>query len=73
MKKLAIATATVMLSCGIAHAADMRPVYKAPVAAPPAYYNWTGFYVGGHLGWADGDTRIDWTGNAFEFQSPAVG
>src|SRR5579864_8842916 len=37
-------------------AADMpvkAPIYKAPVLAP--VYNWTGFYLGGHIGgaWSD--------------------
>ena len=45
-----------MLS-GAAMAADLsRPVYKAPPAgALPVTYDWTGFYVGGHVGygWAD--------------------
>lgn len=46
-----------------AGAADIaRPVYKAP---PPvaAIYNWTGFYVGGNIGWGwsngDGDILIN--------------
>ena len=42
---------------GAAMAADLsRPVYKAPPAgALPVTYDWTGFYVGGHIGygWAD--------------------
>ena len=34
-----------------AGAADIaRPVYKAPVVAPPPAFTWTGFYVGGHVG-----------------------
>ena len=39
-----------------AYAADMAPSYKAPpMMAPVAVYNWTGFYIGGHIGggWAD--------------------
>ena len=40
-----------------AMAADLsRPVYKAPPAgALPVTYDWTGFYIGGHIGygWAD--------------------
>ena len=46
---------------GAAMAADIsRPVYKAPPAgALPVAYDWTGFYVGGHVGygWADKDWR----------------
>jgi outer membrane immunogenic protein len=41
---------------GPAFAADMAPAYKAqPMAPPVALYNWTGFYIGGHIGggWAD--------------------
>jgi outer membrane immunogenic protein len=45
-----------MLS-GAALAADIaRPVYKAPPAGVmPVAYDWTGFYIGGHVGygWAD--------------------
>jgi outer membrane immunogenic protein len=39
-----------------ANAADIRlPVKAAPPAYVQAYYNWTGFYVGAHVGygWAD--------------------
>src|SRR2546421_9628402 len=38
---------------GAAMAADIsRPVYKAPPAgALPVTYDWTGFYVGGHVGY----------------------
>lgn len=39
---------------GVANAADLppRPYTKAPppVTAPAIVYNWTGFYIGGHLG-----------------------
>jgi outer membrane immunogenic protein len=54
MKKIAFATAALsMLLAGAASAADLaaRPYTKAP---PPvaAVYNWTGFYVGGHVGGA---------------------
>ena len=42
---------------GAAVAADLsRPVYKAPPAgALPVAYDWTGLYIGGHIGygWAD--------------------
>jgi outer membrane immunogenic protein len=44
-----------------AAAADLgaRPIGKAPVMAPVALYNWSGFYVGGHIGGLWGDK--DWT------------
>jgi outer membrane immunogenic protein len=46
MKALTLAAAVAALAAGPALAADM------PVKAPPlALYNWSGVYVGGHLGW----------------------
>ncbi len=49
------------LMSSTAMAADIaRPVYKAPPAgALPVAYDWTGFYVGGHVGY--GWARKDWT------------
>ena len=45
-----------------AQAADMPPLaFKAPSAAP-ASYDWTGFYLGGHLGDAWGSSR--WTASS---------
>ncbi|HEX2654757.1 MAG TPA: outer membrane protein [Xanthobacteraceae bacterium] len=50
------------LSMGLhagAQAADMRaPMYKAPAAAAPMVFNWTGIYAGVNLGgaWTSGDS-----------------
>jgi outer membrane immunogenic protein len=53
--------AAVMLG-GAAQAADM-PVKARPLPPAPVMYNWTGFYIGGHIGGAwvnrDGDHRFD--------------
>jgi outer membrane immunogenic protein len=40
---------------GMALAADLRPIAKAPPKPPVLAYNWTGFYIGAHGGgaWAD--------------------
>jgi len=47
-------TLAVSAVAGVANAADLppRPYTKAPppVTAPAIVYNWTGFYIGGHLG-----------------------
>jgi len=55
MKRLLlVATGLVMLAVPAA-AADVRmPVTKAPPVLPPMaqVYNWTGFYIGGHVGGA---------------------
>jgi len=41
-----------------AYAADIaRPVYKAP-PAPITTYNWTGFYIGGNVGYARGKSNF---------------
>jgi len=56
---LALAAATLALGVTAASAADLgqRPVYKAqPMQV--AIYNWTGFYVGGHAGYAWGREEI---------------
>ena len=56
MKKFLLATvALVALGATVpALAADMgaRTYTKAPAYAPAPIYNWTGFYVGGHIGGA---------------------
>ena len=61
MKKYLLATVA-LLTCGatVALAADLgaRPYYtKAPAPIPAPIYNWTGFYIGGHVGGAFGDTN----------------
>lgn len=47
-------------------AADLgaRTYTKAPMMAPAAVYNWTGFYIGGHVGGAFSDRSNDF-GTAF--------
>ncbi|MFO1110566.1 MAG: outer membrane protein [Bradyrhizobium sp.] len=56
MNKVAFAGAVVLLSAGVASAADLaaRPYTKAP-APIVSVYNWTGFYIGinGGYGWND--------------------
>lgn len=63
MKKTILAgLALSLLAVGAlpAAAADLstQPIYRAPTITP-SYYNWTGFYVGGHVGGAWSDK--DWT------------
>ena len=57
---LALAAATLALGITAASAADIgqRPVYKAQPAPMMAAYNWSGFYVGGHLGYAWGSEEV---------------
>jgi outer membrane immunogenic protein len=55
MKKIVLGSALLAALAGPALAADMppRPYAKAPAyTAPALVYNWTGFYIGGHVGGA---------------------
>jgi outer membrane immunogenic protein len=55
MKKFLLGSAALIAFAAPALAADLpaRPYTKAPVyTAPAAVYNWTGFYIGGHVGGA---------------------
>jgi outer membrane immunogenic protein len=64
MKKLVLGTIGLMalsIASVPASAADLaaRPYTKAPMMAPAPIYNWTGFYIGGHVGGAfGGDNNI---------------
>jgi len=63
MKKLLIASITVVaLGTGVAGAADL-PVKAPPPPPPPPPFNWTGCYIGGNVGgaWAQGN----WTDSLF--------
>src|SRR5439155_12437937 len=55
MKKILLGAAALAAMAAPAFAADMpaRPYTKAPAyTAPQVVYNWTGFYIGGHVGGA---------------------
>jgi len=56
--KLSVAAVMLVSVSAVSEAADVAraPAYRPPPPAMPLIYNWTGFYVGGHVGvgWADG-------------------
>ena len=58
MKRILL-SAVVVASAVPAFAADL-PV-KAPMVAPVVVYNWTGFYVGGNVGYSWGRAKTDQT------------
>ena len=66
MKKLLSALAGIALAApvGAALAADLRLPVKAPIMAPVEVYNWTGFYVGGNVGYSWGRETTDIVGAA---------
>jgi opacity protein-like surface antigen len=58
----------------VALAADMplkAPIAKAPIAAPP--YDWSGLYVGGHIGYLWGRTHVEEDGVVTEPGAPTDG
>ena len=75
MKKLLLSAATLTVFAAPAWAADMpaRTYTKAPVyTAPAVIYNWTGFYIGGHVGGAfAGDNSL--TGSDGRFMGGVQG
>ena len=69
MKRLLFGVAALMALASPVMAADMpaRTYTKAPIYTPPqAIYNWTGFYIGGHVGgaWA-GDNSLQSSNGRF--------
>jgi outer membrane immunogenic protein len=74
---VALAASTALSLCS-AVAADLPPAPPlsrapvAPIAYAPPVYNWTGFYVGGHLGgsFADSSWSDPFTGGKNSFNSP---
>ena len=69
MKKILLGAVACVVFAAPAFAADMpaRPYTKAPVyKAPEVIYNWTGFYLGGHIGGAfPGGSSLDTTDARF--------
>jgi outer membrane immunogenic protein len=57
-----IATLVVAVAPLAASAADLPPAYKAPQYVAPAYFSWTGFYVGLNAGYGFGSS--DWSASA---------
>jgi outer membrane immunogenic protein len=74
MKRLPIyfASAAMLLSPLAAHSADLpaQTYTKAPAVVPPPVFSWTGFYVGGNIGYAWANNN--WTDSLFQtsFNNP---
>jgi len=72
----AFACTTALVSTGAASAADLgaRPYTKAP-AYMESMFNWTGFYVGGHIGgaWTNEQFTNNGTGAPFGDLTPGQG
>jgi outer membrane immunogenic protein len=63
MIKCVLAATALVATVSVASAADMsRPVYKATPAPAPVAYNWSGFYIGAHGGYAWGELNPSFAG-----------
>lgn len=74
MRGLAFGLALVL--AGAAQAADLNGYdgsSKDGLAGP--VYNWSGLYIGGHVGYADGgwDGRLEWMGDSSLWDNPSQG
>jgi outer membrane immunogenic protein len=68
MKKIALTTVALLGLTGLSFAADLPMNAPPPMVVPVAVYNWSGFYIGGHIGWGwsnIGSTELDPGTNAF--------
>jgi high affinity Mn2+ porin len=72
MRGLRVIAVGLILSAGGACAADLSAALptKAPPPAVPAAYDWTGFYLGGHAGYALGGSN--WSSTQAGVAAPAV-
>src|ERR1700761_4500081 len=61
-------TSVVLATFSCATAADLPVSY--PVKAIVGLYDWTGFYVGGHMGYAGGNSN--WTANPTQAGLPST-
>jgi high affinity Mn2+ porin len=69
LRALGSGSATCLVTVTVCQAADINAMpLKAPPLAPS--YDWSGFYVGGHLGLATGNS--DWTANPAQAGLPAT-
>ena len=69
MKKHIVAAAFIAISSASAFAADLPARVAAPVAYVPPF-SWTGFYLGGELGWIQ--TKPEYTTGALLLGAPFV-
>jgi outer membrane immunogenic protein len=69
---IAVIAAAFTACAQVASAADM-PVKAPPRPAPPPVYNWTGFDVGGHVGYLWGRTHVEEDGAVVEDGAPTNG
>jgi outer membrane immunogenic protein len=61
IRKFSMATAALIAATGAAAAADLPRRSPPPVFVPPPLFTWTGFYVGGDIGYAWGKDGVNTT------------
>jgi outer membrane immunogenic protein len=59
IRKFSMATVVLMAATGSALAADLPSRRPPPVFVPPPIFSWTGFYIGGDIGYAWGRDSVN--------------
>ncbi|WP_454918150.1 outer membrane protein [Xanthobacter sediminis] len=70
LKRALLGVSALALLAGSASAADLSGRYAYPVKAavvPVALFSWTGFYVGGNVGWGWASNSFDATSGLFTY------
>jgi len=71
IRKFFVATAVLMAGSASALAADLPSRRPPPVYAPLPIFTWTGFYIGGDIGYTWGtDSHNNAAGNLYSFNTP---
>jgi outer membrane immunogenic protein len=74
MRRILTAAALSLAAGSSAWAADVGiPAYKAPIVSPVPAYNWSGLYIGGHIGGAWSEQDFRGLGPSTFFFNPALG
>ena len=66
IQKASIWSTTVALGTLLSTTSFAADLQVKAVAVPPSVYNWTGLYVGGHVGYGIG--MKDWLNASFDYQ-----
>ncbi|WP_234051584.1 MULTISPECIES: outer membrane protein [unclassified Xanthobacter] len=70
LKRALLGVSALALLAGSASAADLSGRYAYPVKAavvPVPMFSWTGFYIGGNVGWGWADNAFDYTTGGFSY------
>lgn len=70
LKRALLGVSALALLAGSASAADLSGRYAYPVKAavvPAPMFSWTGFYIGGNVGWGWADNSLDYSTGGYTY------